>query len=76
VLPAAVTARVAIEAGVTFGWERWVGSGGRALGLDRFGASAPYEVLYEQAGLTVGRLVEVARELAHAARDAAPNLAG
>ena len=41
VLPPAVTARVSIEAGVTAGWERWVGDRGRAIGVDRFGASAP-----------------------------------
>ena len=43
VLPAAVTARVAIEAGVTDGWWRYVGTAGRVIGLDRFGESAPAE---------------------------------
>ncbi len=47
VLPSAVTARLAIEAGVTLGWERWVGSAGAILGIDRFGASAPGNVLME-----------------------------
>jgi transketolase len=74
VRPPDVTVRVAIEAGVTFGWERWVGSAGRVLGLDQFGASAPYEVLYEKAGLTAVRLAEVTRSLARAARDEAPHL--
>jgi len=52
VLPPSVTARVSIEAGVTFGWERYVGPGGTSIGVDRFGASAPYERIYEELGLT------------------------
>ena len=51
VLPPAVTVRVAIEAGATLGWERYVG-GGAVIGLDHFGASAPYEKLYAEFGLT------------------------
>jgi transketolase len=74
VLPPEVTARVAVEAGVTFGWERWTGGAGRAIGLDEFGASAPYEMIYEKRGLTAARVAEAARELVHAARDAAPHL--
>ena len=52
VLPPSVTARVSIEAGVTFGWERYVGPEGASIGVDRFGASAPYERIYEELGLT------------------------
>ncbi len=63
VLPPAVTARVSVEAGTTFGWERWVGSRGTALGLDRFGASAPADTLYERFGITVDTVVEAARAL-------------
>lgn len=63
VLPASVTARVAVEAGVTQGWERYVGSWGRVIGLDRFGASAPYQILYENFGLTAGRIAEEALSL-------------
>jgi len=63
VLPPAVRARVSIEAGATQGWDRIVGDGGRALGLDHFGASAPYQRLYEEFGLTVDRIVEVAKEV-------------
>jgi transketolase len=63
VLPKAVTARVSIEAASTFGWERWIGSEGRAVGLDRFGASAPAEVLYEKLGVTSDRVVELARNM-------------
>lgn len=63
VLPASVTARVSIEAGATHGWERYIGYQGVAIGLDHFGASAPFEVLYERFGLTAKRLVETARGL-------------
>jgi transketolase len=52
VLPPAVRARVSIEAGVTFGWRQWVGDAGESIGVDRFGASAPVEVLLEKYGLT------------------------
>ena len=41
VLPLACSSRLAVEAGVTFGWDRWVGDGGQVIGIDRFGASAP-----------------------------------
>jgi transketolase len=53
VLPAAVRARLAVEAGVTQGWQAWVGDGGDVLGLDRFGASAPGEVVQRELGFTV-----------------------
>jgi transketolase len=52
VLPPSVTARVSIEAGITFGWERWVGPTGESIGVDRFGASAPAERIYEELGVT------------------------
>jgi transketolase len=52
VLPPSISARVSIEAGVTFGWSRYIGSAGKAIGVDRFGASAPGEVIYEKLGLT------------------------
>jgi transketolase len=52
IIPKAITARVAVEAGVTLGWERYVGSTGKAIGLDRFGASAPYQTLYQKLGVT------------------------
>jgi transketolase len=60
VLPPDVTARVSIEAGSTFGWERWIGTSGSALGLDHFGASAPAHRLFEEFGLTVDDLVDAA----------------
>jgi transketolase len=52
VLPPAVRARVSIEAGVTFGWSRYVGDAGQAIGIDRYGASAPGEQLLANLGLT------------------------
>jgi transketolase len=63
VLPSSVTQRVAIEAGVTLGWERYVGPDGAVIGIDRFGASAPYEVLYERYGLTPDAVVARAKAL-------------
>ncbi len=47
-----VRARVAVEAGSSFGWHRWVGDGGAIVAVDRFGASAPWQEIYEQYGLT------------------------
>jgi transketolase len=63
VLPAAVTARVAIEAGVTDGWWRYVGSRGRVIGLDRFGESAPAGELFEHFGFTTNNVVAVAKDV-------------
>ncbi len=63
VLPPHVKARVAVEAGVTTGWQKWVGLEGEIVGVDRFGASAPYKVIYEQFGLTAQRIAERARAL-------------
>jgi transketolase len=61
VLPADVTARVAIEAGVTHCWHRLVGDRGRVVGIDRFGASAPASELFEQFGITTRDVVATAR---------------
>jgi transketolase len=63
VLPPAITARVAIEAGVAQGWERWVGDEGTVIALDRFGASAPYQDLYRHFGLTADAVVRAAKRL-------------
>jgi transketolase len=57
VLPLVITQRVAIEAGVTDGWYRFVGTEGTVIGLDEFGASAPGDVLYEHFGMTVEAIV-------------------
>jgi transketolase len=58
VLPPAVTARLAIEAGVAQGWHRYVGSQGDVLSIERFGASAPYQALFQEFGFTVENLVK------------------
>lgn len=58
ILPPGIPARVAIEAGRTQGWYRYVGAKGIVLGLDHFGASARYQDLYEKFGLTVNQVVE------------------
>jgi transketolase len=58
VLPPEVTARLAIEAGSPLGWHRYVGSRGRVIGLNQFGASAPYQELYDKFGLTADHVVE------------------
>ncbi|MFO7461451.1 MAG: transketolase [Desulfatiglandales bacterium] len=58
VLPDHIRARVAVEAGVPQGWHRYVGASGEVIGINHFGASAPYQVLYERFGLTAERIVE------------------
>lgn len=63
VLPPQVTARLAIEAGVTQGWARYVGPAGDVMGLERFGASAPYKVLMEKFGFTAEAVAERALRL-------------
>ena len=63
VLPPDITARVSVEAGTTFGWERWTAPKGRSVGIDRFGASAPSTRLYEAFGLTPDAVAEAARAL-------------
>jgi transketolase len=63
VLPANITARVSIEAGTTFGWERYLGSTGKAIGLDHYGASAPYKTIYQEFGITAEAMVEAALSL-------------
>lgn len=63
VFPATVRARLAVEAGVSMGWERWVGEKGAILGINRFGASAPSEVVFRELGLTIGNITEQALQL-------------
>jgi transketolase len=58
VLPSAVRARVAVEAGVTNYWHAFVGDQGRVIGIDTFGASAPAKELFEHFGMTVERLID------------------
>jgi len=63
VLPGSVAARIAIEQASTFGWERYVGSAGRVVGMRTFGASAPLKALQKKFGFEPERIVTMAREL-------------
>jgi transketolase len=63
VLPKAVRRRVSIEAGVTLGWERWVGIEGRSVGIDRFGMSAPGPIVMEKLGMNAKSVVDAAKSL-------------
>jgi transketolase len=70
VLPPAVRARVAVEAGASFGWARYVGLEGEVVGIDRFGASAPGDALFEAFGFTTANVVAAAhRTLARVASE-------
>ncbi|EON87752.1 transketolase [Plesiomonas shigelloides] len=63
VLPAAVTARVAVEAGIADFWYKYVGFGGRIVGMTTFGESAPAELLFKEFGFTVENVVAKAKEV-------------
>jgi transketolase len=60
VLPKNITVRLAVEAGATLGWDRYAKS---ILGIDHFGASAPYKIIFEKFGFTVENVVAKAKEL-------------
>jgi len=62
VLPPAVAARVSVEAASTFGWPRWTGTWGRAVGIDRFGESAPGGTVMERLGMTPEAVAAATRE--------------
>ena len=62
VLPPAVTARVAVEQASTLGWERYVGTSGRVIGMHTFGASAPLKELQRKFGFEPGQVAAAARE--------------
>ena len=53
--------RVAVEAGVRFGWDRWIGHDGGFVGMDSFGASAPYKDLYKHFGITADAVAEAVK---------------
>ncbi|MFO7537003.1 MAG: transketolase [Chloroflexota bacterium] len=63
ILPSTITARVAVEAGTPLGWERYVGLNGPVVGLNRFGASAPYQRVYKELGLTGTAVAQAALDL-------------
>lgn len=62
VLPAAVTARVSVEAGVALSWGRYVGDRGRSVSIEHFGASADYKTLFREFGITTEAVVAAAKE--------------
>jgi transketolase len=64
VLPPSVTARVAVEAGIRQGWDKYIGTSGRFVGMTGFGASGPYQQLYQKFGITVDHVVAEARSAA------------
>jgi transketolase len=63
VLPQSVKSRLAIEAGVSLGWSKYVGDGGDTLTVDKFGASAPAEVVFREYGFTVENVIAKAKKL-------------
>jgi transketolase len=63
VLPPKVTARVAVEAGITMGWERYAGSAGAVVAIDRFGASAPGATVMDKYGMKAAAVVSKAMGL-------------
>jgi transketolase len=63
VLPPSIKKRLAVEAGVPFGWERWVGDHGRIIGIEKFGASAPGDILMQNYGFTVDHVIKAAMNL-------------
>ncbi len=63
VLLPSVPVRVSIEAGVTFGWDKWIGDEGVAIGVDKYGASAPAEIVMEKYGITADHVVQQVRRL-------------
>ena len=67
VLPAAVRARVSVEAGATLGWWKYLGDHGRTVGIDHFGASADGALLLEKFGITADAVVAAAQESVAAA---------
>jgi transketolase len=68
VLPPSVSARVSVEAGSIFGWERYVGDRGASIGIDRFGASAPAERIFRELGITPEAVRDLAKSVLAAAR--------
>ncbi|MDP3149024.1 MAG: transketolase [Ignavibacteria bacterium] len=63
VLPKEVKARIAVEAGVAQGWNKYTGDGGKIISIETYGASAPYEILYEKYGITVENILRTSKSL-------------
>lgn len=62
VIPSGITARVAVEAGVRLGWDRWIGPKGRFIGMSTYGASAPYKDCFKNFGITAEAVAQAAKE--------------
>jgi len=69
VLPPSVRARVAVEAGIKMGWEKYIGDKGEFVGMTGFGASAPYKVCYEKFGITADAVAAAAKKSMAAAKN-------
>jgi transketolase len=62
VLPANVTARVSVEAGLSLGWQKYVGAKGESVSIEHFGASADYKTLFREFGITTEAVIEAAHK--------------
>ena len=58
-----IQVRLSIEAGISQGWDRWVGDRGTIISIERYGASAPYETIYEKFGLSVENVIDNAKRI-------------
>ncbi|OGO14376.1 MAG: transketolase [Chloroflexi bacterium RBG_16_47_49] len=63
VLPPTIKSRLSVEAGVSQGWERWVGDSGESISVERYGASAPYKIIFENYGLTVDNVIHCTHQM-------------
>ena len=63
VFPPEIKARLSVEAGVSQGWERWVGDSGESISVNGFGASAPYKIIFENYGFTVDNVIIRAHQI-------------
>ncbi|MBT7631812.1 MAG: transketolase, partial [Desulfobacula sp.] len=63
ILPTSITKRMAVEAGISMGWEKYTGSEGKIIGIDKFGASAPGGTVLKEYGISVENIVEKALDL-------------
>jgi transketolase len=63
VIPKECKAKLSIEAGISQGWEKYIGEQGTSISIETFGSSAPYEILFEKYGLTVENIIDKAKEI-------------
>lgn len=69
VLPPSIKARLAVEAGTPFGWKRWVGDGGAVIGIEKFGASGPGDIVMSHFGFTVANVIDKALVVLKSAKE-------